>query len=187
MLAALVGDTDQHAAVAGIGFDFVMSAAEVGPLQRFALETGMVMITGLIAPGRHFAVNRTITGKDAIFQQSFLRENDVGGSQDFSEEAAMRIPDHHVARGRQLCRYIMPQFLYSFPCPDDKKLRVERPGVGLENQFFHRRPADFHDTLIINSGVASSAVTITVADVGDAVADDSAPRKSNADLFCSSS
>lgn len=49
----------------------------------------------------------------------------------------MRFPDDDMARGSELGSDVVSQFLHPLPCPDGKQLRVERPGVGLEDQFFH--------------------------------------------------
>lgn len=135
-LAAFGGDANDHAPLLGIGFDLVMSTAEVGPFEHFALEAGVVVVAGLIAPGRHFAVDRPEAGENAVLEQSLGGQNDVCFGQHFGKEAALRVPDNDVTGGCQLRGDIVPQFLHALPGPDSEELRVERPSVGLKDQIF---------------------------------------------------
>lgn len=65
---AFMGDADNHATLFGVGFDLVVGSAEVGPLEDFTLEAGVIMVAGLIASGRHFAIDGPEAGENAIFE-----------------------------------------------------------------------------------------------------------------------
>ncbi len=136
-LAPFQGQPDEHAALAGVGLDLVMDAAEVGTREYFGVETGLVTIAGLGASGRNVAIEGTRAWLQTVVQQAIGGEKDVLGGQHLGEETARGVPDHGVPRGGQLHGDVMAELLDALAGPDQEQLRVERPGVGLEDQFSH--------------------------------------------------